>query len=722
MEFDSKRAHRQSRAPWLNQTGHRAPSVASSRHGERRGDSPPRSILSAANRVRNLAIADSNPANRRLSIHASAMHGRTFSHSMDHAPPLPVDNIGNEGPYANIANEIANNANASASEIDDLYNKLLGYKRDISADISANITQNQKNILQLTNDLKKTQDELVALRVTAKDIFEVMEFFAEAANRKLDWADENGSERSSVSKKRDRSSVIAVEKMWSSHMQSLFKHVDGALKLVPVVPGRHILAESGRWFQINVGTWKPMSPAHIFVFNDMLLLATKKAGADKNQKQRLQATHCWRLDRVRVAQVHPPHKTGGQDEYYISVTSENLTFTYSTDRIDHFLKIVDAYKRGTNEVMHQNRAAAALTFESLADETRDEKRQLRDLVRNLNSLRHLATGRNLGLFDPIGPLESTLSINRSSGDGMLHDISARVHSRNRSHDYGKRQPSTINDKNHFFTDLKQLEDKLDDVDIVIAHNDVNKAVGYIGQIEARLSAIDTAVAQNVSSLKSRSQSETGDDSHDEARLLIDVIRLKINLRKLKVQEDLAFELQHGIGRLTEENIADIMACFDSFGELPKGIRAYLDAVAQHLAATVTRLIVGAQGLTKIDVVNYLLNLVVIYVAILKRVVLTYNHKIRQIVASDQLSLVDSSGLVKWCVDQVTKLVAQVKKHLHGTFLATTGINPDTDEPIQHIKDPRLFENFRRVLLAQLDELKTVGINVDYMFLEILALA
>lgn len=703
--MEAKKAHRQSRAPWLNPAASNKPNF-SNLH-----DHPPLPKLALPKHLKALNSNANNPYNTASSSKPNRSHARSFSiASVKDAPVIPQPTPRDSSLHASTASSTS--SASPAQDISAQYDSLKAQKDSITASIAHNVNQNQKNILSLTNGLNTTLVELASLRSTSRELFTVIDTFTESAR-----AHSAESTNNSSNAPRNRSSVIAVEKMWSSHMQSLFKHVDGALKLVPLVPGRHVLAESGRWLEINAGTWKPMHPAHIFVLNDMLLLATKKPGADRAHRSKLQATHCFRLDKVRVTQLHPP--SADSSTYYISVVAEGLSFAYSTDRMDHLYKVIDAYKRGVSQLLHQNRIdASQAQFSSLADETRDGKRQLRDTVRSsLNSNHGSPILNEFGNKRLLGEVSQRYGHQRNRlGDGMLHDISARVHSRKRSHDFSPPNSSGNNTSGSLFAKLKTMEDKLDDVDIVLAHNDVAQSVALLTQIEQKLKALDVTGGAGTNK-----NSNNSDDAADEAKLLIDVIRLKISNRQRLVQDHLRFEMHHRIDTLTPEAVAETFACFAAFGELPQGVSAYLALASLLLQAQVGRLMVGAHGSTQLNVVAYLSALLVVYVAHLKRTVKVYLHLIKAISANGDAVLTDSSGLIRWCVNEAHRLVTQVYKHSSGTFITAHGVSHDTGRARLTVKDPVLFHQFRSVLTAQLDELKKVGVNVDYMFHDILAL-
>lgn len=669
--------------------------------------------------------------NRRLSIHVSArQHGRSFSqvNPIDVANPPPLPNIAGldvKSSELSIAQKISKEiSQGSAAEIDDYYKTLLKQRDLIKRDMKDNINQNQKNILQLTIDLKETQEELMEMRGKTKDLYDVLAFFREAAQRRLDaefqpqpnlpQKQSNNQLGLPSNRRKDRSSIMVLKKMWDQEMQSLFKNVDGASKFIQPLPGRHVVVESGRWHEVNVGNWKPNNPSHLFVLNDLILVTMRKSTSlesghqlsssnsnSTTSKGRLQAVQCSPLTQVTLQQIKPPK--ADEKLYYINLKTKEWSYVYLTDRYDHFVKVTDAFNRGRNEMIQNERLAdSRISSPTTNGEPTEEKRQLRESLRNSGTFKE-----GNGIVDEQGNRKSAGTPNRNSTDQVLHDISARVHSRNRSHDFGtttKIAASTANGKSQFFNEIKTLEDRLDDVDVEISHNQYSEAVDLIAIIETKLRMIETALMN---------QKNNKNLNINDELLLLDVSKLKINNRKENVSNGLIFDLQHNVSKLKQDEIETILTLFDSLNQLEKGVQAYLDSMSSCLSSTVSKLIVGLQGSTKIDVVNYLSNLMVINVSIVRRTMQNYETIIAPIL--QRHGDVDSSGLINWCIDEFTKLSKQIKKHLYGTLLISTGINPETDEPIYKVKDRKLYDNFLEIMQPQLEDLKLVGLNVDYIF-------
>lgn len=661
--------------------------------------------------------AASRRQNRRLSIHQSAAQ-HTFDAGL--LPPLP-------SAVAPASDDVTTTLKTElrqkdATAIHDFFQVLGNQRKQIDADLKARINENQQHILQLTGDLKVTQDELVRLRALTQELYGILGEFSAAAHRRLalDAGAPSSDSRASPDTKgvapgaraRDRLSVFLLEKMWAAELQLLYKHVDGAQKYVQMIPGRHMLAESGRWHEINVGTWKPTKAIHLFLLSDLVLVAARRALHDGSTK-RLQALHCWPLGAVDIAAVSAPPQVGGADVLYvINVRANALSFVYQTDRYDHFTRVVTAFRKGKDAVAQREReaedaaahplglrrSASSVSLASAADENPD-KRQLRDSLRNSTPAPDDAPG-------------TRTSAHRNSQDILLKDLSARVHLRNRSHDLGRMDlrpgaRDSVGDAHltlRLFADLKTTEDKIDEVDVHLAHNEYTAAVGLIKHIENRLAL----VVERLPAAGAPASEEA--TAAAELRLLVDVVRLKIDSRKVKVQQELLFRLHTSIATLTTAELSTIVEFYVSFGRLDDGVATLLEAMLAHLADTVGKLIAGAHGATRVDVVNYLANLTIVHVLIVRRAAELYHTCVEPVLRRGDLDM-DSSGLVTWCVAEMALLVDAIKKHAAGTLLMEV-------DGRWRARDPRYYGELMAMVQPQLLLLRDAGLDVDYLFEDI----
>lgn len=612
--------------------------------------------------------------------------------------------------------------------IDDFYKSLLTQKASLDEDIKSRINTNQKNILQLTDDLRLTQEELFSLRVLTKELYQILADFAEAAERRIALEKEgprmsdshvfNGHShpngQQAPNKRKDRLSVLLLQKMWATELQSLFKHVDGAQKFVQAIPGRHVLAESGRWHEINVGTWKASRLIHLFLLNDLVMIATRKLSQEGSSK-RLQAIYCWPLQNVEIAEIEAPSQVSskeGSRVHVINLRAPSFSYVYQTDRYDHFSRVMNAYQKGKAELAQKNRiieeeqrtprASGEFALNSSTTSLHEENAELRHLRESLRSSGIHGHSRS-GSTEDVG-FNRRSSGQRQSNDVILQDISARVHSRNRSHDYNKeggiKKPGSDRLPHRLFIELKNAEDKLDEVDVDLAHKNYAQATQLMMVIDQKVANI----VMRIAGIQAKEQ----DGSLEELRILVDVVKLKLSNRRYQVQQNLQFDLQHNILTYDTDTISEILSYYHQFGMQGEGINAILEALSSHLSKTVGKLVSSAHGSTKVDIINYIANLTIVYTLIIRRALQIYSDCIEGLLHNSKLGSIDSSGFITWCVSEVTQLVDIIKKHAEETLLIK-------EDKVWYVKDEKHYKELVAIIRPQLNSLKREGLNVDYLF-------
>ncbi|KAF4555447.1 Exocyst component 84-like protein [Elsinoe fawcettii] len=165
-------------------------------------------------------------------------------------------------------------ADADENDIANFQTELRKLKNRTDTDLQHNVYQNRTQFIKISKEAEKLKTEMRTLRG----------FMSEMTSALHQAAQAGGAEVSTMSvadrKRANRSSVANLEALWSSHLQALWKRVEGAQKYLPAVPGRHILYESSRWVELNAATWKPRRRVHLILLNDHLLIATEKKRAE----------------------------------------------------------------------------------------------------------------------------------------------------------------------------------------------------------------------------------------------------------------------------------------------------------------------------------------------------------------------------------------------------------------------------------------------------------
>lgn len=199
---------------------------------------------------------------------------------------------------------------------------------------------------------------------------------------------ENGATR--ARKQANRSSVANLEAMWNVQLHALWKNVEGSQKFLPAIPGRHVVYETGYWMELDAATWKSKRPAHIFLLNDHLLVATKRkkqrvhpdalviGDAAQKSSTNLIADRCWPLQEIDMIDIAA---SGGslnlaneksEMSNAISIRHGHESFTYRFDKPSPTEKasLLQAFKRAADELRRALRADTE-EFSSKAQETID---------------------------------------------------------------------------------------------------------------------------------------------------------------------------------------------------------------------------------------------------------------------------------------------------------------------------------------------------------------
>ncbi|KAE8131014.1 Cullin repeat-like-containing domain protein [Aspergillus pseudotamarii] len=256
-------------------------------------------------------------------------------------PSLPVDRY--------VANLLAN---ATEEEIEEYQRSLKKVKNRTSTDLQQNVYQNRTQFIKISKEAEKLKGEMRTLRTLMAELTTALGQTATVGNNQNPMSP-TLDER--ITKRNNRSSVANLESMWNVQLQTLWKTVEGSQKFLPVVPGRHIVLETGNWVELDSATWKPRRPVHIVLLNDHLLVAAKKRKRvdQSNPKHqgpvptKLVAEECWPLEDVDMIDLGANLGPGVSREEAedrgimnaVSVRVGSKPFTYRHDKRNGSAKI-----------------------------------------------------------------------------------------------------------------------------------------------------------------------------------------------------------------------------------------------------------------------------------------------------------------------------------------------------------------------------------------------
>jgi hypothetical protein len=338
-------------------------------------------------------------------------------------------------------------ANASEQDIRE-FQQDLGRVRDrTSTDLQHNVYQNRNQFIKISQEAEKLKTEMRALRGLMSDLTNTLA----QTNAALGIDTDNVNAR----KYANRSSVANLEALWSSHLQELWRRVEGSQKFLPAIPGRHVVHESGRWVELNTATWKPRRRVHLIMLNDHLLVAAEKKRSDApptpeksrggnsaSQQVQFVADRCFPLQDVEMSDL-----TTKSNERPLSGDTANRPTTLNAVNVSVGLEsytyaVIDPNSSEKATLLGKFRKELATLLQSVRAE-HDEDR-----------MRRGSSGRPLST-----PADGFLNGASHQRGGSTHDASANTTS--------KGPPITdLDGRNQPFRYLESLLDTLD-IDIAL---------------------------------------------------------------------------------------------------------------------------------------------------------------------------------------------------------------------------------------------------------------
>ncbi len=383
---------------------------------------------------------------------------------------FPTEPRASNFPCADVASLLVD---ASEQDIRDYQQDLRKAKNRTSTDLQLNVYQNRTQFIKISKEAEKLKSEMRTLRNLMSDLTNPLGRTTAVGKTTPDAL--------ASRKQANRSSVANLEALWTTHLQALWKRVEGSQKFLPATPGRHIEYESGRWVELNAATWKVRRRVHIILLNDHLLIASEKRRADTSTQNsgdakqkpgpdqiKLVAQRCWPLQDVRVADLatgSAGHTNGSQGDRRttanaISVRVGSESFTFATGGSD------------------SNEKSALLSIFRKAAE---------DLRRKLDAEREVPpTLREPAMYPSTGP--SSLSKRLDYQDGLA--------------DTASQKSITFMDSDGKSQSMRTVESQLDALDIDIALQHFETAVTTIEGLKRLAKGIKgNGVAQDLVNYK-----------------------------------------------------------------------------------------------------------------------------------------------------------------------------------------------------------------------------
>lgn len=357
-------------------------------------------------------------------------------------------------------------ADASEEDIQRFQQDLRKVKNRTSTDMQQNVFQNRTQFIKISKEAEKLKAEMRTLRNLMSELTSGLGQATSSAG--------GGPDSLASRRQANRSSVANLEALWNTHLQTLWKRVEGSQKYLPAIPGRHIVYESGRWVELNAATWKPRRRVHLILLNDHFLVAAEKKRTDatlnprdvkeKQGPTQLFAVRCWPLQEVQMADLATRSTPGSVEK---ATTSNSVNIRVGTD----------SYTFATGSQEANEKTALLSNFRKTAEDLRrileaetQEREKTSDSVTYL-AARDTSILRSPGLVDYLTETASPRS-------DLLIDVDGKPQS------------------------IRWVESQIDDLDIDIALQRFEESVARVEKLRQIAKGIKgNTVAQNVVNVK-----------------------------------------------------------------------------------------------------------------------------------------------------------------------------------------------------------------------------
>jgi hypothetical protein len=286
-------------------------------------------------------------------------------------------------------------ADATEHDIDDYQQSLKKIRNRTSVDLQQNVYQNRTQFIKISKEAEKLKDEMRALRNL------MSELKTNTTALRTSSTTANGGS-SAVSNRSKRSSIADRTALWNLELQVLWKNVVGSQKFLPATPGRHVIQETGHWYELDNATWKPKKPIHIVLLNDHLLIATRKklksdvisAGDPKLAPTKVVADSCWPLLDIEMMDLSTGgHSNSGnrlRNAIMVKVAGQE-SFTYSHESPDGSKKaeLLSNFQKAVEELRKEQRLEIQANNRSARDRRSIDRPERLSTLGDLNDLSNM---------------------------------------------------------------------------------------------------------------------------------------------------------------------------------------------------------------------------------------------------------------------------------------------------------------------------------------------
>lgn len=209
----------------------------------------------------------------------------------------------------------------------------------VGGDLQRNVYRNYTEFVSISKEISNLDADVLSVKEYLNELKSIWESFLAATNS----SDINKSNTESIfsgsttsSRQRKKSDMMTsdVNAIYRAQIMALWENVEGSHRFIPQAENRHIVRECVNFYDINPKTLQPRQAVHLFLLNDCLLLARRRAN-------KLVADYCWNIQDLTIVDV----KDSADLTNALRIVVYPETVIYRSERIEDKLGLLNAYKR-----------------------------------------------------------------------------------------------------------------------------------------------------------------------------------------------------------------------------------------------------------------------------------------------------------------------------------------------------------------------------------------
>lgn len=215
------------------------------------------------------------------------------------------------------------------------YKSLLDAKHVVGGDLQRNVYRNYTEFVSISKEISNLDADVLSVKEYLNELKSIWESFL-AATHSTNSNNSNNLMKSIFTS--PQANKMMSENIYKSQIMALWDNVEGSHRFIPRADNKHIVRECVNFYDINPKTLQRRHAVHLFLLNDCLLLARRRAN-------KLVADFCWSIQNLTIVDIKDSQDLSNA----LRIVVYPETFIYQAEHVEDKLGLLNAYKRLIDE-------------------------------------------------------------------------------------------------------------------------------------------------------------------------------------------------------------------------------------------------------------------------------------------------------------------------------------------------------------------------------------